>query len=121
MFTDYYEGEVNVKPSDIRYRNIPDSEDFNYLVAALIPQQFEQQPLPVVLIKNDNNVVCDLSDDGSEPFLSSAIQPVNYQGNPLSVEKFMEMEQLASEGFLLIGWTGADSSLIGLELHQSNA
>lgn len=121
IFTDYYEGEVNVKPSDIRYRNIPDNnDDPNYLVGALIPQQFEQQPLPVVLIKNDNNIVNGFLYEDTRPYLTTDVEPIIYESKPLSVSKFMEMEQLANEGFLLIGWTGTDSSLIGLQIHQSN-
>ena len=58
-------------------------------------------------------------------FLDDTVEPnrVNRVGllePQISVESYMQQQQLAENGFLLIGWVNEDTSLIGMEQHPDS-
>ena len=117
LFTDYYEGEVSVKPSDLRAFTVTWNQAGD-LVEGIVPRQFEESPFPVVLLKNSDNQLCSLEYSDTSPYPVSGISVYHRTGtNPESVNAFMQEQTLAKNGFLLIGWVDADNSLIGMQKH----
>lgn len=110
MYNDYYEGEVDVKPSDIRWRDIPCNED-GEVIKGLIASQFSESPFPIILLKTSDNKVTDLLITSTN--LISGFQPWDIDSDA-TVDEFMQEQTLSQNGFLLIGWVTADSSLIGV-------
>lgn len=56
-------------------------------------------------------------DETVEPYRVSSIGLLEPQ---ISVESFMQQQQLAENGFLLVDWLNEDNSLIGLEQHPDS-
>ena len=111
MYNDYYEGEIDVKPSDIRWRHVEFNKDGDVL-EALIANQFDKSPYPIIMIKTSENIVAYLSPGEDDKIIS--VGPYVDSDVPVTVENFMQRQTLAEQGYLLIGWITADSSLIGV-------
>ena len=114
IFTDYYEGEVSVKPSNLRAFPIYWNK-VGEIIMGIVPDNFTSKPFPTVLLKNSSEEVFTMSLNTSVK--PNVVQSINDFG--MSVNAFMEQQTLADNGFLLIGWVDEDDSLIGMKKHPS--
>lgn len=119
IFTDYYEGEVSIKPSDLRalparYKQVG---GVGYSVVGIVPNTFTEGPFPLMLLKTSSDQVCTMTiDESIKPAKVKSVE-IYTNPNPISVETFMQQQELATFGFLLVGWVNEDDSLIGMEVH----
>lgn len=119
MFTDYYEGEVSVKPSDIRYKITEYRENQAETFRTLVPIQFNESPFPVIVVKKDGNIQ-DLTSSDDAPYPVSSITPLIDRGKIVSEETFKNEQQLANFGYLLVGYIDDDESLLGILPHPAD-
>ena len=118
MFTDYYEGEVSIKPSNLRAfpARYKQEGGVGYSVVGIVPNTFDG-PFPLILLKTSSDQVCTMTiDESTEP---AKVESVDIYTNPdpISVDAFMQQQTFSSFGFLLVGWVYEDDSLIGMEVH----
>lgn len=119
LFTDYYEGEVNVKPSDIRYKGAQYRDNQSETFNVLCPIQFEQSPFPVIVVKNNGNIQS-LSPTSKSPYPVGTIVPLINGEQIVTLEDFENEQQLSNFGYLLVGYVDADSSLLGILPHPAD-
>lgn len=119
LFTDYYEGEVSIKPSNLRAFQVTyAAHGSGKFIKGIVPNTFKESPYPVILLKDKESDVCTMYwDDTVEPYRVSRVALLEPQ---ISVESFMQQQELAENGFLLIGWVNEDDSLIGMEIHPDS-
>lgn len=119
MFTDYYEGEVNVKPSDIRYKGAQYRDNQSETFNVICPIQFKQSPFPVIVVKNNGNIQS-LSPRRESPYPVSTIVNLIHDGQIVTEDAFKNEQQLSNFGYLLVGYVDADSSLLGILPHPAD-
>ena len=113
IFTDYYEGEVNVKPSDIRYKGAQYRDNQGETFNVLCPVQFDKSPFPVIVVKNNGNIQ-NLSPTRESPYPVGTIVNLINGKQIVTLEDFENEQKLSNFGYLLVGYIDADESLIGI-------
>lgn len=122
LFTDYYEGEVSVKPSDLRaYTAMYKQESGrSFMIVGIVPNTFTETPYPLMLVKTSSDQVCTMTiDDSTEPAKVDSVE-IYTNPKPITVNEFLQQQSLSKYGFLLVGWVTEDDSLIGMEIHPDS-